>query len=85
MGYYNILLSESAGNLCTIIIQWGKYQYKRLPMAVDNSPDIFQQKMDDLFHGFEFIRSYTYDLLILTKGDCTDHVHRLQLTLNKLK
>ena len=64
---------------------WGKYRYKRLPMGVANSPDIFQQKMNDLFHGFEFIRAYIEDVLILTKVDWTDHVHNLELTLNKLK
>ena len=63
----------------------GKYNYKRLSMGVSNSPDIFQQKRNDLFHGFEFISAYIYDLLISTKGDWTDHVHKLELTLNKLK
>ena len=37
----------------------------------------FQQKMNDLFHGLKFICAYIYDLLILTKGDCTDHVQKL--------
>ena len=45
----------------------GKYWYKILSMGVANSPDIFQQKMNDLFHGFEFICAYIYDLLIWTK------------------
>ena len=54
-------------------------------MRVSNSPDIFQQKMNDLFHGFEFIRAYIDNLLILTKGYWTDHVQNLELTLNKLK
>ena len=69
MGYYHIRLSENASNLCTIILLWGGYCYKHLPMGVANSPDIFQQKMNDLFHGLEFIRAYIDDLLILTKGD----------------
>ena len=30
----------------------GKYRYKRLPMELFNLPDIFQQKMNDIFHGF---------------------------------
>ena len=42
MGYYHILLSKNASNLCTIIIPWGKYQYQNLPMGVANSPEIFQ-------------------------------------------
>ena len=41
--------------------------------------------MDDLFRGFEFIRAYIYNLLILTKGDCTYNVQKIELTLNKLK
>ena len=59
-----------------------KILLKQLSMGVANSPDIFQQKMNDLFNGFKFICVYIYDLLILTKGDCTDHVHKLELTLN---
>ena len=54
---YHIRLSENTSNLCTIILPWGKFWYKRLPMGVENSPDIFQQKMNDLFHGFEFIHA----------------------------
>ena len=46
-------------------------------MGVDNSPDILQQKMNDLFHGFEFICAYIDELLILTKGNWIDHVQKL--------
>ena len=53
-GDYHILLINSASNL-SIILMWGKYCYKRITMGVYKSPDIYQQKMDDLFCGFEFI------------------------------
>ena len=46
-------------------------------MGVSNSPEIFQQKMNDLFHGFEFVHTYIYDIFVLTKGDWTDHVQTL--------
>ena len=49
MGYYHIRLSEDTSNWCTIILPWGKYYYKHLPMGVSNSPENFQQKMNDLF------------------------------------
>ena len=55
MGYYHICLSEEEISLCIIILPWGKYQYKRLPMGTSNSPDIFQEKMNKMFHGFQFI------------------------------
>ena len=41
--------------------------------------------MDDLFHGFEFIRAYIDEILILSKGYWTYHLHDLELTQNKLK
>ena len=85
MIYYHIQLSESVSNLCTIILHQGKYWYKRLPMVISNSPEIFQQEINDLFNGFVFICLYIYDLLVLTKRYWTDHVHRLKLTLNKPK
>ena len=85
MGYYHIWLSENASNWFTVIIPWGKICYKRLRMGVANYPDIFQHKMNDLFHGFEFICAYIDNLFILKKGYWTDHVHKLELTINKLK
>ena len=54
-------------------------------MVIANHPEIFQQKMTDLFHGFKFICVYIYGILISTKGDSLYHVHNLELTLNKLK
>ena len=76
--YYHIRLSKNASNLCKIILPWEKYRYKCLKMGVANSPAIFQQKMNDLFHGFEFVRAYIDDILILTKGYWTDHVQKLE-------
>ena len=55
MGYYNIHINKQASNLCKIIRTWVKYQYKRLPMGVSNSPKIFQEKMNKNFRGFAFI------------------------------
>ena len=51
MVYYRIHISKKASNLCAIILPWGKYKYKRLPMEVCNSPEIFLEKINELFHG----------------------------------
>jgi hypothetical protein len=45
MGYYQIPLDLEAHKLCTTILAWDKYQYKRLKMGVKTSPDIFQRIM----------------------------------------
>ncbi len=43
MGYYTISLDQDASKICTIIFPWGKYSYKRLPMGIAVSPNIFQE------------------------------------------
>ena len=84
VGYYHIWFRYNASNLCMIILSWVKYCSKRLTMRVANSPDIFQQKMNDLFCGFQFICAYIYEILVFKKVEWTYHVHKLELTLNKL-
>jgi hypothetical protein len=48
MGYCTIRLDLDASRICTIIYPWEKYSYKRLPMGIAGSPDIFQGKMSEL-------------------------------------
>ena len=81
MGYYHIQLSKNESNLCTIILPWGKYRYKLLPKGVSNSTDIIQHNLNDLFHGLEFIHAYIDELLILIKGDWTENLQKLELTI----
>ena len=86
MGYYNIRLDPFSSSLCTLILPWGKYKYKRLPMGIKNSPDIFQQKISDLMEGLEdFIRAYLDDILIITKGSYQDHLLKVAKVLKRLQ
>ena len=63
----------------------GKISLQTSTTGIANSPDMFQQKKDDLFHGFEFIHSHIDELLMSTKEDWKYHVQKLELTINKLK
>ena len=38
MGYHHIELSAKSKELFTIVTEWGKYEYQRLPMVLCNSP-----------------------------------------------
>ena len=76
-GYYYIRLRKEANNLCNIIHPWGKYRYKRLPMGICNSLEISQEKLNVIFHVFEFIRAYIDELLMITKGDWSYHLNKL--------
>ena len=85
MGYYTIRLDTDASRICTIIFPWGKYSYKRLPMGVAGSPDIFQSKMSELMATLEFVRTYLDDLLCITKGSLEDHLDKLRQVLTRLQ
>ena len=41
--------------------------------------------MNEMFRGFDFILAYNDDLLIITNVDWSDHLEKLELTLQKLK
>ena len=85
MGYYHIELSPFSKKLCTIVLPWGKYEYQKLPMGLSNSPDIFQEKMNELFSGLEYVRAYIDDLLILTTDNWDTHINQLDEVLNRLQ
>ena len=68
MAYYTIRLDPDASKICTIIFPWGKYSYKRLPMGVAGSSDIFQGKMSELMIALEYVKTYLDDLLIISKS-----------------
>eukprot|EP00986_Skeletonema_menzelii_P013310 scaffold7655_cov91-Skeletonema_menzelii.AAC.1 len=42
MGYYHLKLDLETMRICAIVFPWGIYRYRRLPMGVACSPDIFQ-------------------------------------------
>ena len=53
-------------------------------MGLCNSPDIFQEKMSELFDGLDFVRTHIDDLLILSKGSYQDHLEKLEKVLARL-
>ena len=78
MGFYNITLSEDSKEICTITTPWGKYSYNRLPMGVCIAPDVFQEKMNNLFNELESVRCYIDDLLVITHGSYEKHLEELE-------
>jgi hypothetical protein len=75
MGYYHIPLELEAQKLCTTILPLGKYQYKRLPMGVKTSPDIFQRIMYELLGDIPNIQVYLDNILITSNGTFEEHAY----------
>jgi hypothetical protein len=84
MGYYTIRLDPDASKICTIIFPQGKYSYKRLPMGIAGSPDIFQRKMSALMESLEYVRAYLDDLCCISKLSLEDQLEKLEEVLRQL-
>jgi hypothetical protein len=78
MGYYHIPLDLEAQKWCTTILPWGKYQYKRLPMGVKTSPDIFQRIMYELLGDIPDIRVY-----MTSNGTFEEHAEIMEKVLER--
>ena len=54
-------------------------------MGVCKSSENFQDKMNEKFPKIEFIRAYMDKLLIITKGDWSNHSDKLELVLKNIR
>jgi dihydroorotate dehydrogenase len=52
MGYYHIKHHADAQKICTIVFQWGKCKYKRLPMGIKIAPDVFQNVISKIVQRY---------------------------------
>eukprot|EP00957_Ditylum_brightwellii_P113834 8678889-Ditylum_brightwellii.AAC.1 len=80
-GYYHFAFDNFAQRLCSIILPWGKYHYKRLPQGLMVPSDIFQEHMDKVFEIFEDVLVYIDNIILYTKSTFDHHVKRLQAVL----
>ena len=85
-GYYHIPLDEETQKVCTTILPWGKYSYKRLPMGIATSPDVFQKAMNDICGDLPYVIAYLDDILILSDQDDSfeDHLTKVKTVFKRL-
>ena len=65
MGYWTIPMCPELQRICTIILSWGKFSYKHLPMGLAPSSDVYREKMFLLFIDLEEVKVYFDDILVL--------------------
>ena len=85
MGYYTIELSPDTKDITTIVTEFGKFRYNKLPMGMIASSDIFQAKINELLGDIEGVKSYLDDVLILNKGSFKDHIEQLRECFRRIQ
>jgi Reverse transcriptase (RNA-dependent DNA polymerase) len=84
MGYYHFELDDELKDLCTFMLPTGLYRYLPLPMGLNISPDLFQEKMEKLFCDMPNMKIYIDDLLIFSNGSYEDHLAKVKNALDRL-
>ena len=59
--------------MMTIVTEFGKFKYNRLPMGMCASGDIFQAKVDKLLGDIEGVNAYIDDIIVLSKYRFENH------------
>ena len=74
MGYYTIRISYASQDIMTIVTEFWKFRYNRLPMGMCALGDILQAKVDEILGDIEGVKTYINDILVL-RNDCfTNHI-----------
>lgn len=70
--------------MCAIVTSWGKHSYLRLPMAIANSPYIFQGKITQSMDGLDYVQVYFDNILFVTKTTYDNHQNKFDTVLQCL-
>ena len=84
MGYYIIDILPKSCNLTTIVTEFGKFRYNRVPMGMCTSGNIFQARVDELLSDIQGVKTYINDILILGKWVLSQHIYKLRVVFYRL-
>ena len=62
MSYYAMNIRKDMIKYLVIILPWGKYVYKKMPMGLKVLVDVFQQELSRLFQTMPFVLVYIDDI-----------------------
>ena len=71
--------------MTTIVTGFGKIRYNRLPMGMCASGHIFQARLDKLLGDIKGVKTYIYDILVLSKACFKNHIEQPRIILGRLR
>ena len=71
--------------MTTIVTEFGKFRYNRIPMGMCDLGYIFQAKVDELLGDTEGFKTYIYDILVLRKDFFKNHIEKPRIIFGILR
>ena len=68
-GYWMVVLHPESRKLTCMALQFGRFQWTRLPMGTMIAQDIFQSKLDSIFIGMEGVTGIADDMVIAGRDE----------------
>jgi hypothetical protein len=85
MCYYTYELDEESANLCVIVTPFGNFCYLCFLMGIQQSPDLAQDIIEEVFHGIDKYVVYIDDVVTFN-NDWVSHFKKiLEQVLQHLK
>jgi hypothetical protein len=85
MQYYCFEFDDASKELCTIAMPFGLYRYRRLPLGVNQSPDIAQEIMERVLSSIVEETECYIDNIAAFSDDGESHKTMLNKLLTKLQ
>ena len=82
--FWQIKLDQESSKLCTFNTPFGRYRFKRLPIGICSTQDVFQDVMSEIFSGIEGVEVIVDDLLIWGENQ-QQHDERLRQVLERAR
>ena len=83
-GYWSIKLTDRSSYLTTFNSPYGRFRFLRLPFGLNNSQDLFQQKMDVCLEGLPGVKTIVDDIVVFGK-DRTEHDRNLDTLMTRCR
>lgn len=83
-GFWHLELDESSSWLTTFASPFGRYRFKRLCFGINCAPEIFMQKMVEIFGDIEGVRPYFDDIIVAASTE-EEHDQLMEKVLERAK
>ena len=84
MGYYIIAITTESNNSETIVTEFGKLIYNKVPMGLCAYGEIFQDKVDNILDETKGVNNYIDNRLVLSKGSLSQYIYQIRVLLDRL-